>query len=213
MNTKIFFHFILTLILLIGISSKTSAFTGIGDSLKIASNKITSLSKEVDSLKMQIKVINEKITEPQKIECTGKFDTPWKWLIVFFMPVTMLFFSFVFFIVFYRSKEFKLANLIGIDSKSGNENETTNNVISQSTSRFIALMTGLTAIFVSTTLTMYYGYMMVAQCNNALDLEGLWKILAGLGIGIIPYGINVWNRNLKEEAATGKSNNSTTPQT
>ncbi|MFN8332207.1 MAG: hypothetical protein U0T81_13500 [Saprospiraceae bacterium] len=50
---------------------------------------------------------------------------------------------------------------------------------------------------------MYYGYMLVAQCNNA-NLDGLWKILAGLGIGIIPYGINVQLKNTKEEAATMK---------
>ncbi|MBK8403845.1 MAG: hypothetical protein IPP06_16355 [Saprospiraceae bacterium] len=59
---------------------------------------------------------------------------------------------------------------------------------------------------------MYNGYLLVAQCNGGIDADGLWKILAGLGIGIIPYGINVWNKNTKEEAATRQpSNNSQNP--
>lgn len=175
---------------------------------------IEKLKIKIDSLSGKIQEFQKKLAEPIKIECTKNYDDlKWQhWCIIFFMPLIMLIFAITFFIVFYRSKEFKVARLIGIGKQTHNGIEDKKEVEAQSTSRFIALLTGLTAIFVSTTLVMYYGYMMVAQCNNALDLDGLWKILAGLGIGIIPYGINVWNKNVKEEAATGTTTPTNPPK-
>ena len=73
-----------------------------------------------------------------------------------------------------------------------------------SASRVIAFITGVAAVIVAICLITYYAYFAIAGCPIP-DYEQLWKILAGLGIGVIPYGINVWNKNTKEEPApTGK---------
>ncbi len=71
----------------------------------------------------------------------------------------------------------------------------------RSTSRLLAFITGVTAILVSICLVSYYAYAMFAGCGNDAQLNALWKILMGLGIGIVPYGINVWNGNPKEQPA------------
>ncbi len=199
---------ILTCLVFVGLSGQIFSTPSL-DSLKNTHIKIDSLTKSIDSLSKRVDVLEKIITEPEKKECTGEVKGFGEWFVVLFMPVVMLLFSIVFFFVFKNSAEFKVSKLIGIGMSKQNGEA----VEGQSTSRFILLLTGLTAIFVSTTLVMYYGYMMVAQCNNVLDLDGLWKILAGLGIGIIPYGINVWNKNVKEEAATGTATNPQTPQT
>lgn len=68
-----------------------------------------------------------------------------------------------------------------------------------SASRTIAFFTGITAIFIAACLTTFEGYHIVAGNNSQLDFDGLWKILGALGIGVIPYGINVWNGNAKEK--------------
>lgn len=198
----------LTWLLFVGLSGHVFSSPSL-DSLKDAHIKIESLTKSIGSLAKKVDALEKINAEPAKKECTGDVKGIGEWFVVLFMPIVMLLFSIVFFLVFKKSDEFKVSKLIGIGIIKQNGEV----VEGQSTSRFILLLTGLTAIFVSTTLVMYYGYMMVAQCNNVLDLDGLWKILAGLGIGIIPYGINVWNKNVKEEAATGPVTNPQTPQT
>ena len=71
----------------------------------------------------------------------------------------------------------------------------------RSTSRLLAFITGVTAILIAICLVSYYAYAIFAGCGNEPQLNALWKILMGLGIGIIPYGINVWNGNPKEQPA------------
>lgn len=201
-------HFILSALVILLISV-TDISTYAAPTTPIDSNKssieIEKLKKVTDSLSSQIQVLQKKQAEQVKIECTKNYNDIkfLQWCIIFFMPFIMVAFAIVFFIVFYKSKEFKIASLIGISKKSEIGTDEAKEIEIQSTSRFIALLTGLTAIFISTTLIMFYGYIMVAQCNTSFDFDGLWKILAGLGIGIIPYGINVWNKNVKEEAAAG----------
>lgn len=202
MNLKSLF---LTCLLFLGLCGHVFSAPSL-DSLKDAHVKIDNLTKNIGSLAKRVDFLEKNNAELVKKECTGEVKGFGEWFVVLFMPVVMLLFSIVFFFVFKKSDEFKVSKLIGIGMNKQNGEA----VEGQSTSRFILLLTGLTAVFVSTTLVMYYGYMMVAQCNNVLDLDGLWKILAGLGIGIIPYGINVWNKNVKEEAATGATTN---PQT
>ena len=85
------------------------------DSLKKATLTIIELKKNIDSLNVQLIDIQKKLSEPKKIECTrANVDFKWQhWLIIFFMPMIMLIFSVTFFIVFYRTKEFKISKLIG----------------------------------------------------------------------------------------------------
>ena len=198
---------ILAFLLLFGLSGNVFSTPPL-DSLAIAYTKIDTLNKSMESLTNKVTTIEDKIAKPLEIKCNKKACEikALEWIVIFFMPAVMLLFAFIMLYVLSKSDEFKFTRVIGIGNEKDKENKM------QSTSRFIAVLTGLTAIFVSTTLVMYNGYLMVAQCNNAIDVDGLWKILAGLGIGVIPYGINVWNKNTKEEAATGTSTSSTTPK-
>jgi hypothetical protein len=68
-----------------------------------------------------------------------------------------------------------------------------------SASRTIAFFTGLAAIIIATCLTTFQGYNIVTGNNVAMNFDGLWKVLGALGIGVIPYGINVWNGNTTEK--------------
>lgn len=77
---------------------------------------------------------------------------------------------------------------------------TTENKALPSTSRLLAFMTGISAIIIALSLTSYYAYYEIAECSRVMEFSGLWKILIGLGIGVIPYGINVWNGNEKENS-------------
>lgn len=71
-----------------------------------------------------------------------------------------------------------------------------------SVSRLLAFLTGISAIIIAICLVSYHGYSMVTGCNNEKQFEAIWKILVGLGIGVIPYGINVWNGNGKEQTSS-----------
>lgn len=70
-----------------------------------------------------------------------------------------------------------------------------------STSRTIAFFTGMSAIIIAVCLTAFEGYNIIAQCNATTNYDALWKILTALGIGVIPYGLNVWNGNNKEKSS------------
>ena len=71
-----------------------------------------------------------------------------------------------------------------------------------SVSRLLAFITGVVAIIIAVCLVSYNAYAMFAGCGGDKQFDGLWKVLAGLGIGVIPYGINVWNGNAKEQPTT-----------
>lgn len=70
-------------------------------------------------------------------------------------------------------------------------------VLPKSSSRLIAFLTAVTAMVIAICLTTYYIFITLADCPNP-DLDGLWKIIASLGIGIIPYGANMWKESKKD---------------
>ncbi|NJO24718.1 MAG: hypothetical protein HC867_01430 [Bacteroidia bacterium] len=69
----------------------------------------------------------------------------------------------------------------------------------RSVSRLLAFVTGVIALVIAVCLVSYHGYAMFAGCGGEKQFDALWKVLLGLGIGVIPYGINVWNGNPKEQ--------------
>ena len=157
------------------------------------------ISSTSDLVYEKLLKIEQQLQQPASAKCKDvKEIVLWQWIIVFFMPVTMLLFAMYFIWKFKGSKEFTASRIIGLPNTGGRSGE---NVL-MSSSRFIALLTGLTSIFVVATLMMYYGYILVAECEIELPLTQLWTIIAGLGIGIIPYGFNVWNKNEKEKRST-----------
>jgi len=56
-----------------------------------------------------------------------------------------------------------------------------------SSSRLIAFLTSISAIVIALSLITYYAYGYITKAGNMTNLDGLWKIVAGLGIGVVPY--------------------------
>lgn len=144
-----------------------------------------------------------------------------QWLLVF-LPVLFTLLLGFYFIRWIRKDGFKLAD--ALSATQGNSTTvtetrtdaanpaqppvatttTTGQEPVRSTSRFIAFVTGIAAIIIAVCLVTYYAYFAIAGCATPPNYEDLWKILAGLGIGVIPYGVNVWNNNSKENNPTNK---------
>lgn len=63
-----------------------------------------------------------------------------------------------------------------------------------SSSRLIAFMSGLAAIVISITLMSFYFYdILIGTTVGKEYFDGIWKIIAGLGIGVLPYGFNMFS--------------------
>lgn len=57
----------------------------------------------------------------------------------------------------------------------------------KSSSRLIAFLTAISAIVIALSLITYYAYGYITQKGGMTNLDELWKIIAGLGIGVVPY--------------------------
>jgi hypothetical protein len=77
----------------------------------------------------------------------------------------------------------------------------TTDTLPKSTSRLIAFMTGVTAIICSLSFMTLFIYSHLFGTDATLNFDGIWKILAGLGVGTIPYGFNMW----KERSASNQA--------
>lgn len=184
--------FAISLSLIFFNNNSIEAQAGNTDTAKVGIIQLDDISKLVkDTFNV---VIQTEATVKSHCLRNGEDFSTEEWVLIGCLPMLMLLFSLIFIWKFRKSDDFKISKLLAV---SDDEKV-------QSTSRFIALLTGLTAIFVAATLVMYQGYILVAQCDSTMDIDRLWKILAGLGIGIIPYGINVWNGNAKEEQANNR---------
>jgi hypothetical protein len=136
-----------------------------------------------------------------------------QWLIVW-MPVLFFLFLFLFFMTRLRSEGFRLADALSscVPIEVGSVNPSAAGIITvpappipgnppppkdmmllRSSSRLIAFMSGLTAIVISITLMTFYFYDVLAGVNTSQTtyLDSVWKIIAGLGIGVLPYGFNM----------------------
>lgn len=63
-------------------------------------------------------------------------------------------------------------------------------IFKRSSSRFIALLTIFTILIIVICLVCYYIYFTISDYQPMPNISGLWKIIATLLIGIIPYSIN-----------------------
>lgn len=164
----------------------------------IISDTSNIVRKKLDSLYQE---------SPCTINCFNRSLNTTQWWLVFLPSGIVLFFALLLMVNLWSKDEFSITKLLRIDKNNGEAENL-------SSSRFIALLTGIAAVFIGTTMTMYYGYALVAECNKTHSVDDLYKILIGLGIGVIPYGINVWNRNNREENQPNNTNpsNPTTPQ-
>lgn len=138
------------------------------------------------------------------VECKKTTLTGGDWLLVF-LPVSLFFIVGSYFVYLILKGKFDLAEALSTGEKrtetvqlEGRETTTTKPI--GSTSRLLAFLTGISAILIALCLVTYSAYAVVAQCSN-VNFDALWKILLGLGIGVIPYGMNVLNGNGKEKQA------------
>ena len=192
MNSR---FFLILYMLMLGFFTNSNLVFGSEDSCKMKFVTIDTFRYHIEILDKEVNIINTKISNLGNSSDHLNLDKS-QWVVIFFMPIIMLFFSIIFMIKFRKSDDLKFSKIIGFSNVSNGKNDP-----ALSTSRFILILTGLTSIIVVTTLVMYYGYIMVTGSASNIPVDDLWKILAGLGIGIIPYGINVWSKNEKENTS------------
>jgi hypothetical protein len=194
---------LLSLIFLISNQSRICAI--------VVRSDTTTLKAEIFELKKENQGLKDVVGSLSKdIEATKK-NTPVKeailsfgqWLIVW-MPVLLFLLLFVYFMIRLRQEKFKLSE--ALSSCEPREVSTSNDPtvkevkLIPSSSRLIAFMSGLEAIVISTTLMTFYYYDIIAKVGDPQSsyLDSAWKVIAGLGIGVIPYGFNM----LKEAQKT-----------
>jgi hypothetical protein len=181
--------------------------------LKNRDSIIKSQSAKLDSISKAKVGATDQESSTVCRSCCGKAELGWKqWLLVF-LPTLFVIFLGSYLMKWIKKEKFKLSEALSgasvtmmkpvsrPDRKNPSNNITTNEPVTEpvpSMSRFIAFITGVAAVIIAVCLVTYYAYFAIAECNTPVNYEQLWKILAGLGIGVIPYGINVWNKNTKE---------------
>lgn len=129
------------------------------------------------------------------------------WLLVF-LP-TLLFVGLLYYFTAWLKKDrYKLAEALSSCDKVAlvtQTNDAQGNLtgsqsteqLPRSSSRLIAFLTGITAMIIGVCLTTYYIYCTLADCPNP-ELDGLWKVIAALGIGVVPYGANMLKESRKD---------------
>lgn len=130
----------------------------------------------------------------------------WQWILVF-LPVIL--FSFVLFYTLKRLKteHYSLSEMlsdnepseIDVDNPLARNADGTpvagqpafikKSVLVRSTSRMAAFISSICAVAIGTCSTSYYFYMYL-KTAQAPNLDSLYDILLGLGIGVVPYAIN-----------------------
>lgn len=123
-----------------------------------------------------------------------------EWVIVF-LPSAFFLLMFYYFMGWLKKDSYKLADaLSSCDPVKISDPEKSDgskiDVLPRSSSRMIAFLTGLAAIVVALgVLTVqFYGFLTE---NKSFETDGMWKLLLSLGIGVIPYGINMFTKNDK----------------
>ncbi len=124
------------------------------------------------------------------------------------MPIILFLFMFLLIFFWLRRDNFKLSELFSskfhenIIKTSITKTDPTDSsktitevreepVFKRSSSRFIALLTIFTILIIAICLICYFIYFTISGYQPMPNITGLWKIIAVLLIGIIPYSINM----------------------
>jgi hypothetical protein len=171
--------------------------------------RVESLQKSTDSIKKAIKppepaTDNTKLSNGICFTCNSALDG-WQRLIVFS--------PFIFSIIVggycayrLRREDFRLSEALAESNpmfkknvpnpnfnadNPGDEPPTIEQIDlpNKSTSRIIAFFSGMAAIVISLAATSYFFYMFL-KTGKAPEIDKLFDILLGLGIGVIPYSFN-----------------------
>ncbi len=180
----------------------------LGSKINFAAEKDSSKLQQVE---LKISVDNKKdttntIADKCKI-CNPEKVKKEEWILVL-LPTILFLLFFYYFMGWLKKDKFKIADALTScepitlteqtrDLTNNVTGTTTSQTVPKSSSRLIAFITALSAIVIALCLTTYYIFITLADCPNP-DLDGLWKIIAALGIGIIPYGANMWKESKKD---------------
>lgn len=134
-----------------------------------------------------------------------------QWLLVY-MPMIVFFGLFFYFMSWLKKDGYQLSNALSecdpVDLKNVQTTAktdpqqptlaptvttttTTEEVLPRSSSRLIAFLTGVSAVGIAVVIVSIQIYTALSGRKGYFDVDGLWKIIASLGIGIIPYGANM----------------------
>ena len=210
---------VLAFLFLLPIYSQAQSPPNTDSALKNLSLQVTALSNKVDTLAKQIKD-SLRISSATSANCKTCPNPTLSLGEVLLIVSPILLFVITLFLVrnrlkkdgfrlsdalsTFRSKTIRTVNrTFNVDGNQTShiEQENTTDEPVRSTSRVIAFLTAVVALIIAIVITSYIGYQTVSGCCQQISLDGLWKILLALGIGVIPYGANVLNGNSKEDPA------------
>ncbi len=206
---------ILLLVLCISVITLPSVTSAQGADTTVLKAEITKLKSKVDSLTTAVAVASEKNkTLQEQKDALGKgcvtCEAPtWQQKIFALTPVILFLFVFFFIVGWARRQGFSIASALSAEepitikeeqkdaagNPTGNIMEITykdangNPVFVKSTSRFIALFSGLAGIIIALSLVSSYTYYTIRGITIP-DYKNLFEIILGLGIGVVPYAFN-----------------------
>ena len=109
--------------------------------------------------------------------------------VISFLPVFFFLLTLAITLIKLKNDKAKLSDLLAEkDTQVPVSGGTTQNP-PQSTSRFIAFITGLVALSLGICLSTFFIYVYFTQ-NKTVDVTNLTTVIWGLGIGVLPYGFN-----------------------
>lgn len=200
---SIFFSTFLAILLWLSSGSKAA-----GDSLGVIKSQsltIQTLSKKLqkDSLSHQDTLKKLKTQIPVVNECRS-CEVNWMEKLLIILPAGLFLIFAFYFMKWLKREKFKLGDALASDKPEAYATsrvttmseaqpgvsattETNEPVYSKSSSRLIAFLTSIAAIVIAISLITYYAYGYITHSGDMNNLDELWKIIAGLGIGIVPY--------------------------
>lgn len=208
-------YFFLTMISML-LGSEGFCLPNTDSTVNVLVQQVSTLSAKVDGLSKQVK---DSLAAFRQLQIPAKkcSDEPLGFAQVLFVLLPVLLFLLAAFLVRSRLRAagFRLSDALstfrqktvttinktfGVDNNpiGSVEQEETQDEPVRSASRTIAFLTAVVALIIAVVITSYTGYQIITGCNKDVSLDGLWKILVALGIGVIPYGANVMTGNAKE---------------
>ncbi|MCC6370543.1 MAG: hypothetical protein IT236_05995 [Bacteroidia bacterium] len=168
-------------------------------------------AKKLSALKEEIKHLNDSIKH-KTLSASVTTTTPcvncepgYMGYLLILLPVLLFLYLSLYFMRWLKFEKFKLSDALANDSPNSefsititttpDPKDLTKQIVtetkepnySKSTSRLIAFLTAISSIVIALCLITFYAYGYVTKSGQMAGLDELWKIIAGLGIGVVPY--------------------------
>jgi hypothetical protein len=173
--------------------------------IKTRDSIIESAKKQVLKLRKDSVLINDSLKKITREKPCLTCETSWGENLLILLPAVLFIFFAFYFLGWLKREKFKLSDALASDTpgkvptttqtvkadpaNAGQNVSTTTEEPSypKSASRLIAFLTSISAIVIAISLITYFAYGYITQRGNMTGLDELWKIIAGLGIGVVPY--------------------------